>query len=61
MSSGARATIVTESFSEFEGNMGQMTDVDVCLILNDIQGGLFRDIVFTLTVDFSTAGNYAFK
>ena len=47
---------MTESYSEFEGNMGQRTDVDVCLILNDIQGGLFRDLVFTLTVDFSTAG-----
>ena len=48
--------LVTESFSEVEGNMGQMTDVDVCLILRDVQDGLFRDIVFTLTVDFSTAG-----
>ena len=41
-----------------EGNAGEMTRVRVCVILDDIQGGLLRELTYTLTVNFGTAGIY---
>ena len=51
--------IETTSFSMAEGNAGDMNDVEVCLRLMDIQSGLLRNLVFSLTVDFDTAGIHA--
>ena len=53
---GANVTIETPLFSEDEGNDGTMNTVQVCVRLTDIQSGLMRDLVFSLTVDFDSAG-----
>ena len=39
-----------------EGDFGELTAVEVCVILEDIQNGLLRTLEFTLFVNLDTAG-----
>ena len=39
-----------------EGDFGELTTVEVCVILEDIQNGLLRTLEFTLYVNLDTAG-----
>ena len=49
-------SVQTASFSLMEGNTGDVTPVDVCVILNDIQNGLERELQFSLSVDPGNTG-----
>lgn len=49
-------TIVTNSTMMQEGNSGDVTPFEVCVMLTDIQSGLMRDLLFSLSVEFITSG-----
>ena len=54
--SAASVSLGITTVSLPEGDAGEMTRVEVCVILDDIQGGLLRELTYTLTVNFGTAG-----
>ena len=49
-------TIVTNSAMMQEGNSGDLTPFEVCVMLTNIQSGLMRDLIFSLSVEFITSG-----
>lgn len=54
---GATVTIETTTFSLPEGNNGSFTPIQICLRLTDTQSGLMRNLFYTVTLNFGTAGN----
>lgn len=49
-------SVETSELMMIEGNDGDMNEVEVCVVLNDLQSGLMRELVYTLSVDLETAG-----
>ena len=53
---GATVNIVNTSLSVEEGDTGDMTPVQACVMLTNIQSGLMRNLIFRLSLSFETAG-----
>ena len=47
--------IATSTLSIKEGDAGDMTPIDVCILLTDVQFALLREVQFSLTVDLGSA------
>ena len=53
---GASVSVIEEQQSIVEGNEGDLSTVQICLQLEDIELGLERNLDFNLTVAFEDIG-----
>ena len=48
--------VVSNSSMMPEGNSGDQNTFELCVMLTDIQFGLERDLIFSVSIEFITAG-----
>ena len=48
--------VVSSSSMMPEGNSGDQNTFELCVMLTDVQSGLDRDLIFSVSIEFGTAG-----
>ena len=48
--------VVSSSSMMQEGNSGDQNTFQLCVMLTDVQSGLDRDLIFSVSIEFGTAG-----